>query len=97
MVRRSRYGGVRKVTLTCTADHVGTVLPGVGSIREFAAPLQCLEKRGGGVYLPCGEQKPGSVCGEYRRRIYWLSMIPPTVVLSMGPTPAPTFRHNPRL
>jgi hypothetical protein len=34
-----------------------------------AVLLQCLEKRGGGVRLPGGEQKLASVCGEYRRRL----------------------------
>jgi len=70
MVRRSLYGGVPKATIACMADHVGTVLPGVGAIRKFAAPLQCLEKRGGGVHQHCGEQKTGLVCVKYRRRIY---------------------------
>ena len=68
MIRRSRYGGVRKPLPACMGDHVGT-LSLVMPIKEFAAVLQCLEKRGGGVRLPSGEQKPGSVCGEYRRRI----------------------------
>jgi len=69
MITRIRYGGARKATFACTPDHAGTVHPG-GAIRECAAPLPFLEKRGGGVHLPCGKQKPGPVWGEYRRRIY---------------------------
>jgi len=70
MVKRSRYGGVLKVTVACKmTDYIGTA-PGVSAIKESEAPLQYLETRSGRVHLSCSGQKPASRYGEYRRRIY---------------------------